>query len=81
MSLGDGVLVLTSALISAGTVTQAPDVNALAIGTVASVPNRPVDNFVFRTSRYADDIVNLRKNEIPQIVDSDIAIQIFGGVD
>lgn len=67
--------------ISAGAVTSATDANALGKGTVASVPNRPVDNFVFRTSRYADDIVNLRLNEIPQIKSSDIDIQIFGGID
>lgn len=67
--------------ISRGTVTSAPDVNATGRGTVASVPNRPVDTFTFRTSRYADDIVNLRLNEIPQIADDDMDIQIFGGVD
>lgn len=67
--------------ISEGTITSATDANALGRGTVASVPNRPVDNFVFRTSRYADDIVNLRLNEIPQIQDSDIEILIYGGVD
>lgn len=67
--------------ISAGTITSATDANAIGRGTVASVPNRPVDNFIFRTSRYADDIVNLRLNEIPQIDDEDIEIQIFGGID
>lgn len=67
--------------ISEGTITSATDANALGKGTVASVPNRPVDSFVFRTSRYADDIVNLRLNEIPQIKDSDIEILIYGGVD
>ena len=66
---------------SSGSITSATDVNALGKGTVASVPNRPVDTFVFRSSRYADDIVNLRLNEIPQINASDINIQIFGGVD
>lgn len=67
--------------IARGTVTSAPDVNATGRGTVASVPNRPVDTFTFRTSRYADDIVNLRLNEIPEISDDDMDIQIFGGVD
>lgn len=67
--------------ISRGSITSAPDVNATGRGTVASVPNRPVDTFTFRTSRYADDIVNLRLNEIPQIDVDDIDIQIFGGVD
>ena len=67
--------------ISRGSITSATDVNAAGRGTVASVPNRPVDTFTFRTSRYADDIVNLRLNEIPQIDVDDIDIQIFGGVD
>jgi hypothetical protein len=66
---------------SGGTITSAPDVQPTGLGTVASVPNRPVDNFVFRTSRFADDVVNLRANEIPQLDVSDIEIQIFGGVD
>lgn len=67
--------------ISDGSITSAPDVNATGRGTVASVPNRPVDTFTFRTSRYADDVVNLRLNEIPEINVDDIDIEIFGGVD
>ena len=67
--------------ISSGTITSANDANATGRGTVASVANRPIDNFVFRSSRFADDIVNLRMNEIPQINASDIITQIFGGVD
>jgi len=67
--------------VSSGNITSAADANALGRGTVASVPNRPVDFFVFRSSRYADDIVNLRRNEIPELSTSDIEIQIFGGVD
>lgn len=67
--------------IGSGSITSATDANALGRGTVASVPNRPVDTFVFRSSRYADDIVNLRLNEIPQINLSDIILAIYGGVD
>lgn len=67
--------------LSAGSVTSATDVNALGKGTVASVPNRPVDSFIFRSSRYSDDIVNLRLNEIPQINENDIITQIYGGID
>lgn len=67
--------------LSAGSTTSATDVLATGRGTVASVPNRPVDTFTFRTSRYADDIVNLRLNEIPEINVDDIDIEIFGGVD
>lgn len=39
-----------------------------------------VDSFIFRTSPYVDDIVNLRAMEIPQIQLSDIIINLFGGV-
>ncbi len=68
--------------ISGGTITSAPDVSASALGTVGGDPNRNVDNFVFRTSRFADDIVNLRFNEIPQIdTTDDVELQIFGGVE
>lgn len=67
--------------ISAGSITSAADFSPNGLGTVASVPNRPVDNFVFRTSRNADDIVNLRANEIPQLSVDDINIRIFGGVE
>lgn len=67
--------------VSSGSITSAADSNAIGKGTVASVPNRPVDTFTFRSSRYADDIVNLRLNEIPQIKDSDISINIYGGVE
>ena len=67
--------------VSSGSITSASDANAIGKGTVASVPNRPVDSFVFRTSRYSDDIVNLRLNEIPELQESDIDIQVFGGVE
>lgn len=64
-----------------GTITSASDVNPEGRGTVLTVPNSKVDSFVFRTSRYADDIVNLRLNEIPQIAAADIITSIVGGVD
>lgn len=67
--------------ISNGTPTSATDADALGKGTVAAIEDRPIDTFIFRTSRYADDIVNLRLNEIPQSQASDVDIQIFGGVD
>lgn len=67
--------------LSDGAITFASDVNALGRGTVGGVPNSRVDSFVFRTSRFSDDIVNLRFNEIPQIQLSDIITNIFGGVD
>lgn len=67
--------------ISNGTVTNATNVNAYGKGTVGAIPNSKVDSFVFRTSRIADDIVNLRLNEIPQISDEDIVLNVFGGID
>jgi hypothetical protein len=66
--------------IASGLSTAATDVNAIGRGTVNSIANSKVDNFVFRSSRFADDIVNLRLNEIPQLSENDINIQIFGGV-
>lgn len=62
-----------------GIITSASDVNALGKGTVALVANSKVDTFVFRTSPYADDMVNFRNNEIPQLNLSDLNIQLFGG--
>lgn len=67
--------------LSEGTVTSAPDANGYGLGTVSSIPNRPIDNFVFRTSRYADDIINIRNNELPQLSESDISLDVHGGVD
>lgn len=66
--------------LSSGIDTYASDVNALGNGTVLGIPDRPVDSFIFRTSRYIDDITNLRGNEIPQINTSGIVLQIFGGL-
>lgn len=67
--------------LASGTTTSATDVNAIAKGTISGLINKPVDNFVFRTSRFADDVVNLRANEIPQIATDDIELNILGGVE
>lgn len=66
--------------LSNGLITSAIDANSLGRGTVGVVTNALVDNFVFRTSRYADDVVNLRENEIPEVSLSDVKIDLFGGV-
>ena len=66
--------------LSSGSVTSAVDVNAIARGTVGSISNSPVDHFIFRTSRIADDIVNIRLSEIPIISEEDINLSIFGGI-
>lgn len=65
---------------SGGLITSASDVNANGTGTISSVPNKKVDVFVFRTSPYNDDITNLRNNEIPQFLSSNLNLSIFGGV-
>ena len=67
--------------LSAGTITSATDVNAYGLGTVGGNPNTYVDHFEFRTSRFADDIVNMRNMEIPQLSADDIQLDIFGGVE
>lgn len=44
------------------------------------VSGTPLDNFQFRISGYADDITNLRKNEIPQFSGDDLELDLRGGV-
>lgn len=39
-----------------------------------------LDHFDFRISSYADDVVNLRKNEIPQFDNDDLELDLRGGV-
>ena len=39
-----------------------------------------VDYFIFRTSPYRDDIINLRKMEIPELSENDITLDMRGGV-
>lgn len=67
--------------ITQGSTTSATDVLPNGKGTVGGIPDSRVDSFIFRTSRIADDIVNLRLNEIPEISVSDIATTILGGVE
>lgn len=66
--------------LAGGLITSAPDVNANGTGTISSVSGKKVDTFVFRTSPYNDDITNLRTNEIPQFLSSNLNLSIFGGV-
>lgn len=67
--------------LSSGTITSAPDVNSNGRGTVNTIPNSKVDNFIFRTSHFVDDIVNLRLNEIPEYSSSNAMIEVLGGID
>lgn len=39
-----------------------------------------IDNFVFRTSEFIDDIINLRKSEIPQFDSDNLELDLRGGV-
>jgi hypothetical protein len=48
--------------------------------TVGGISNRNVDHFVFRTSKYVDDIINFRLMEVPQLDISDIIINLVGGI-
>jgi len=67
--------------LSEGVPTSASDANAAGQGTVSGEPNSSLDTFTFRTSRIADDVINLRLNEVPQISTDDVNILIFGGVE
>ncbi len=67
--------------ISDGTITSASDLNAYGKGTVGGSPDTFVDHFIWRTSRFADDIINLRLMEIPQLSVSDLTLDIFGGIE
>jgi len=67
--------------ISSGVIISATNVNPIGRGTVNTVPNSRVDNFVFRTSRFVDDVTNLRLNEIPQYNSATSNIEVLGGID
>jgi len=64
-----------------GLITFAANVNAAGRGTVSGNPNSRVDTFVFRTSPYIKDVVNLRANEIPQYDPTKAIIDIIGGAE
>lgn len=67
--------------LSEGIIISASDANAYGKGTVNSVPNSKIDNFIFRTSPYIGDITNLRKNEIPEYDPATTIIEVLGGID
>jgi hypothetical protein len=58
----------------------ASDSNLYGLGTVGGNPNTRVDHFIFRTSRFEDDVVNLRASEIPVLKPENININLLGGV-
>ena len=58
----------------------ADDATIYGLGTVNGNANSRVDQFIFRTSKYEDDIANLRDSEIPVLIDDNIKLTILGGV-
>lgn len=67
--------------ISSSVIVSATDANDIGKGTVGGTANSNIDNFIFRSSEFSDDVTNIRLNEVPEISTDDIAIKIFGGVD
>lgn len=58
----------------------AEDVDLYGRGTVEGTSGVRVDQFIFRTSKIDDDVFNLRENEIPVLDQSDLRINLLGGV-
>jgi hypothetical protein len=58
----------------------ANDVDLYGRGTVEGNAGVRVDQFIFRTGRVDDDVVNLRENEIPVLNQEDLKINLLGGV-
>ena len=58
----------------------AEDATLYARGTVQSVPNVRLDHFIFRTSRYTEDITTLRGSELLILNVSDVRLTLIGGV-
>jgi hypothetical protein len=61
-------------------IVGATDVNLFGRGTVGGNPNIRVDQFIFRTSPFEDDINNLRAMEIPVLSNDRVRINLLGGV-
>lgn len=58
----------------------ADDTDLYGLGTVNGNANSRVDYFIFRTSKYEDDITNLRDKEIPVLITDNIKMTLLGGV-
>jgi hypothetical protein len=61
-------------------IVGADDANLFGRGTVGGNPNIRVDQFIFRTSPFEDDVTNLRDMEIPVLRDANVKINLLGGV-
>ena len=61
-------------------IVGANDVDLYGRGTVEGNAGVRVDQFIFRTGRVDDDVINLRENEIPVLNQADLKINLLGGV-
>ena len=61
-------------------IVGANDADLFGRGTVEGNPDVRVDQFIFRTSRFRDDVNNLRSREVPVLRDEDVKINLLGGV-
>ena len=57
----------------------ADNVDIFGEGTVGT-EKASVDRFIFRTSKIDDDVTNLRENEIPVLDQSNVRLNLLGGV-
>lgn len=61
-------------------IVGANDADLFGRGTVEGNPDTRVDQFIFRTSKFKDDVNNLRSREIPVLRNEDVNINLLGGV-
>ena len=62
-------------------IVGADDTNLFGRGTIGGNPNVRVDQFIFRTSKFEDDVTTLRQNEIAVLKEDDLRINLLGGVE
>jgi len=72
---------LISTLTPNSFITGADNASLYGKGSIGGNDNVRLDQFVFRTSGFRDDIDNLRDMEIISVTDEGISINILGGVD
>jgi hypothetical protein len=61
-------------------IVGATDVDVYGRGTVEGNTNVRVDQFIFRTSQVVGDVTNLREMEIPVLEQTDLNVNLLGGV-
>ena len=62
-------------------IVGADDTNLFGRGTVGGNANIRVDQFLFRTNKFRDDIAALRENEVAVLLEDNLAINLLGGVE